>query len=464
VRFVDLWRWKGRVDQKTYAIVGIMAFLLTRLIDELISRQFVQDSGGFLFRYWEPLGVHTRISQLSPHQAEYLSVMLVAAMPFIWLGVAMTTKRLCDGGWRTWLAAIFFVPVLNVIFLATLCFVPSAEGATVEEASPWPGPPALDRIVPRSKAGSALVAIVLTSVIGMVFLALGSVILQTYGWGLFVALPFCLGLFSVFLYSYHGPRGFGESMGVALLPLLILSVGLVGVAIEGVICIAMAAPLAVGLAALGGFLGYTIQSLHWMNRHVPSVLSVILLVLPAAFGVERVARLQTPRFEVRSSIEIHAPPEVVWQHVVSFAEISPPQEKVFRAGIAYPIRAEISGTGPGAIRRCEFSTGAFVEPIEVWDEPRLLRFGVTANPPPLHELTPYGHIDPRHLHGYFASERGQFLLTALPNGRTRLEGTTWYRNAIWPGMYWRLWSDYIIHRIHMRVLEHIKTETEKIGR
>jgi hypothetical protein len=133
---------------------------------------------------------------------------------------------------------------------------------------------------------------------------------------------------------------------------------------------------------------------------------------------------------------------------------------LFRAGIAYPIRAEITGRGPGAMRRCIFSTGAFLEPIEVWDEPRLLKFGVTASPAPLNEMTPYGHIEPRHVDGYFVSEEGQFLLTVLPNGGTRLEGTTRYRNAIWPAAYWHIWSDYIIHRIHLRVLHHIKEAAE----
>jgi hypothetical protein len=141
-------------------------------------------------------------------------------------------------------------------------------------------------------------------------------------------------------------------------------------------------------------------------------------------------------------------------------EIPPPTELLFRSGIAYPIRAEISGHGPGSIRQCIFSTGPFVEPIQVWDEPRLLRFGVTAIPAPLEVLSPYGHIEPRHLRGYFTSEKGQFLLTPLPSGGTRLQGTTWYRNAIWPSAYWRLWSDYIIHRIHLRVLNHIKQEVE----
>jgi len=29
-----------------------------------------------------------------------------------------------------------------------------------------------------------------------------------------------------------------------------------------------------------------------------------------------------------------------------------------------------------------------------------------------------------------------------------------------PGIYWRLWSDYIVHKIHLRVLEHIRTLAE----
>ena len=180
------------------------------------------------------------------------------------------------------------------------------------------------------------------------------------------------------------------------------------------------------------------------------------LVSPGLFGVEHFTRPQAGVFAVQSTIEIAAPPEKVWQNVVAFAEIPPPQEVIFRAGIAYPMRAEIAGRGPGAVRHCVFSTGSFVEPITVWDEPHLLRFRVTANPAPMQELSPYGRISPRHLDGYFASQQGQFLLSALPGGRTRLEGTTWYSHSMWPESYWHWWSDYIIHRIHMRVLEHIR--------
>src|SRR5437588_8521903 len=131
------------------------------------------------------------------------------------------------------------------------------------------------------------------------------------------------------------------------------------------------------------------------------MLSIVFLFTPAFQGVETWGKLQPETFEVRTAIEVNAPPEKVWNQVVAFAEIPPPKELLFRAGIAYPIRAEISGHGDGSVRHCIFSTGPFVEPIEVWDEPRLLKFGVTANPAPLNEVSPYGNIQPPHLHVYF---------------------------------------------------------------
>ena len=196
------------------------------------------------------------------------------------------------------------------------------------------------------------------------------------------------------------------------------------------------------------------------SRNPTASLCLVVLLLPLSGAVEHITHAAPPLYQVQSSIEISAPPSVVWRKVVAFSEIAPPDELIFRAGIAYPIRAEITGHGAGAVRRCIFSTGPFVEPIETWDEPHLLRFGVTENPAPLNEMSPYGKIQPPHLHGYFVSHQGQFLLTELPGGRTRLEGTTWYTDAIWPAPYWRIWSDYIIHRIHMRVLMHIKQEVE----
>ncbi len=298
-----------------------------------------------------------------------------------------------------------------------------------------------------------------TATLAVALTLLGTVVLETYGWGLFVGIPFLSGLLSATVYGYHEPRSLASSVSVAMTSVVLASLLLVGLAIEGVICIAMAAPLAAGIAALGGLVGYGLQR-HGPRARASGAYSVAILALPLLLGAEAATGPTPELIAVRTSVVIAAPPEVVWQHVVSFSALPPPDELVFRTGIAYPQTAVIEGQGVGAIRRCRFSTGDFVEPITTWDEPRLLAFSVASQPAPMRELSPWGGIHPPHLDGFLRSRRGEFRLRRLPGGRTLLTGTTWYENRMWPAPYWRLWSDDLIHRIHRRVLEHVEQESE----
>ena len=119
----------------------------------------------------------------------------------------------------------------------------------------------------------------------------------------------------------------------------------------------------------------------------------------------------------------------------------------FRLGLAYPIRARIDGNGVGAVRRCEFSTGAFIEPITAWDEPHRFAFDVTSQPPSLQEWSPYRHVHAPHLEGFFQTTGGEFRLVSLPGGRTRLEGRTWSRCDA-AARVWTILADAIVHSIH----------------
>lgn len=269
-----------------------------------------------------------------------------------------------------------------------------------------------------------------------------------YGWSVFVAAPFAAGALAVL---FERPCASSAAAGTGLLTALVGCCGFLALGLEGMICILMALPL----AAAGTFIGAMLMFALIGERQRGPVALLLLLLPPGAGTIETRAGLIPPLYEVRTAIEVAAPPEAVWKHVIAFPDLAPPTEWYFRTGIAYPLRARIEGHGPGAIRRCEFTTGPFVEPIEVWDENRLLRFRVTENPRPMAEWSPYGPLDAKHLDGYLVSERGQFLLTPLPGGRTRLEGTTWYRHHLWPAHYWRWWSDAILHRIHKRVLLHV---------
>ncbi len=196
------------------------------------------------------------------------------------------------------------------------------------------------------------------------------------------------------------------------------------------------------------------------TRVSPAALLVVILIAPAIMGAEAVIPREIPTYMVRSEIIVNAPPATVWRHVVAFPDLPAPTELTFLAGIAYPLRAHIDGRGVGAIRYCEFSTGDFVEPITDWEPGKRLAFRVARNAQPMREWSPYPGLEPAHLHGYLVSKHGEFDLQALPGGRTRLIGITWYQHHLWPASYWAVYSDAIIHQIHLRVLNHVKQLSE----
>jgi hypothetical protein len=313
--------------------------------------------------------------------------------------------------------------------------------------------------LPASAMGSALLSIGIVGSLGAALACFSTTALQTYGSGLFMGLPFAMGLISVLIYAGRTPRGIGSCVAVSVLPVILVGVILLACAAEGAVCLILAAPIGISLAILGGLLGYMITDRH-RGRLNPVSMSCIFLAVPWTMTVEKQADSQPPMLSVTSSVIINAPTERVWPNVISFSEISQARDWVLHTGIAYPIRARIDGSGVGAVRHCIFTTGEFVEPIEEWDDNRLLRFSVSKQPEPMEELSPYPRLKTPHLEGYFQTHEGELRLQPLPGGKTLLSGTTWYTDRIWPGRYWQTWSDLIIHHIHLRVLNHIKQLTE----
>ena len=216
---------------------------------------------------------------------------------------------------------------------------------------------------------------------------------------------------------------------------------------------------------MGGFLAFVIHNRRQVQAYLASPLAAMLFVLPALFGAEQFGAPTLPRFQVHTGIDIAAPPMAVWKRLIAFPAIPVPQELPFSIGIAYPIEARIKGEGLTADRECRFSTGSFKEPILAWEPGKHFAFGVADEPLLMKELSPYSNIKVRHLQDHdFQPERGDFVLTPLANGGTHMEGTTTYQNRMWPGVYWRLWADAIVHSIHKRVFAQIKTLAEADAR
>jgi hypothetical protein len=387
--------------------------------------------------------------------------MLVLALPFIWVGVVLTLRRLRSTGLPLWLVGFFFLPMVNLIFFLVLSILPSRQGPlSTRRGTRFQA--MMDRIVPSDALGSAALAVLVAALFGVSATGLSVSFFGMYGWSLFIALPFCLGLFSVLIYGYHRPRSYLSCLLVSLLSIAIVAGALLALAFEGIFCLVMAAPLAILLGMLGGATGYFIQRRAWNSTEAPATLAVVLLCVPALMTVEHAAPGGTPLLEVRTRLEINASPETVWRKLVAFPPLPAPDEWTFRLGVAYPIQSTLRGQGAGAQRSCLFSSGTFIEPIESWEEGRRLKFHISAQPPIMREWSPYKEIHTVHLEGhYFQPEGAEFVLIPLPGSRTRLEGISSYRNRMWPMAYWRLWSDAIVHNIHLRVFRHIKRLAEQ---
>lgn len=304
-----------------------------------------------------------------------------------------------------------------------------------------------------------IAAVLIPPVAGAGFVYLSAVIFGEYGFTLFIFVPIVMGFVSTVIYAPRGGAGYGMCLLVSLHSVLVIGFLLIFLAIEGMICLLMSLPLAIPLIALGSLLGYVLTN-YYKKAHAGTAVSLFLVgAMPLLLGFETSTKSKPTLHEVVSTVEIDAPIEKIWQNVVAFPQIDKQPEGILKLGFAYPINARIDGSGVGAMRYCNFNTGAFVEPITAWQEPNLLAFDVKEQPAPMTEMSPYEHLHAAHLE-YIRSQRGQFRLYEK-DGKTVVEGTTFYTHEIAPDIYWNLFSDEIIHQIHMRVLNHIKEVSEK---
>ena len=461
--------WLGRTTPGAYLATGTLLALGLMLVEAVAARMGF-DRRSPLASYvvtGDPLG----LLALGRDDRDFLLTMLLISAPFLAAGLLLTLRRLRDARWPLGLSAFILAPTpINVVFFAVLSQIPSRDGPAggledeIDGPLPekGPGPAGF-----REEAARVFLAITVPLVAVAAAGYVATYVLRDYGLALFVGLPFLLPMLSVVLYGFGRGVTLGRAVQIGCLSALVAVLLMLGLAFEGIICLLLLFPMAAPIVFLGAVFGWVVVELGPKRAGARGKLVAILFALiPALVGAEHLAAPEPLRFTCETSIEVDAPPEAVWRHVVSFSDLDPPDDWVFRTGLAYPIRARIDGSGVGAVRRCEFSTGTFVEPIEAWDEPRLLRFSVESGPPPMREWSPLFEAHPPHLDGFLVSERGQFELIPRPGGGTLLRGSTLYRHGLWPAAYWRLWSDPIIHRIHDRVLRHIKrlAETGPRGR
>ena len=446
-RWLRLW-FSGRdpLDRRTYLLHGAGLMLFKYAVDA--TAVWVLAS-----RVWTPLDYANPVWSLRERllrdgPAWLAPALVVWSLPFVWIGVRMTLRRAVDAGRSPWLSLLFFVPFVNYAVMLALATLPSRAPT----AGPAPRPSGAEL---RLRAGLLGVGAALAITIPTVLI--GVYLRRMYSAGLFLGTPFTIGYISAYVFNAREAQSERHTLLVALLAVGLAGAAVLLFALEGAVCIAMAFPVAALLALPGAVLGRAVA----LRSVVPpprAGLAALLAPLIVLASPEQ----RAPLHEVVTVVDIDAPPPVVWRHVVAFPKLAPPREWLFRAGLAAPIGARIEGTGVGATRYCDFTTGSFVEPVTVWEENRRLEFDIAAQAPPMREWSPYREVNPPHLDGYFRATHGVFRLTPLPGGRTRLEGRTRYVVEMFPQSYWTVAAGYIVGTIHARVLRHIKALAEEV--
>jgi uncharacterized membrane protein YhaH (DUF805 family) len=433
------------VGRRAYIEHGLALGLVKYAVDAALIWAFAHV-------FWTPIdyvaaGLSLERSKLANVPAPLQLTLALWTAPFFWVGLTLSARRARDAGVTPWIAQLFFVPIVNYVFMAAMCLAPSRAGSIAGREA--------DVRAEESDMKSRWRAIGLGALAGLATVLLGIGVARSYGAFLFFGAPFVIGAVSAYTYNRAQLATTRETQEVVFLTLALIALAILAFAIEGILCAAMAFPFAYLIATMGAWFG------RWIalnDTGSPSRALLGALLLPAAAPLMDTGRAPAV-YEVRSVVEVDAPPMAVWNHVVAFPRLPAPSDLIFRVGIAYPIGARIVGAGIGAMRYCDFSTGSFVEPVTPWEPGARLSFDITSNPPAMREWSPYS-ITPPHLDGYFRATRGEFRLVPLENGRTRLEGSTWYALDIAPAPYWSLFATPIIERIHVRVLNHIKEVSE----
>ena len=456
-RLPKILSFDGRLARLPYALLSL--FLLAVVYAPAVAIGFEDDDYSFsmIFSIISPL----RAWLYAAWQMESLPAAAILQLAFLavlvmlfWLLVALAFRRTADARLDPWIAAFVMAPVIQVPVILCLCVVPTRLGDP-DEAPPLPRR-AEQIFVWRSIAAGVVAGGALT----LAAVALGALVFGSYGYGMFVLSPFIIGAVTAYIGNRSQDLGAQRTLQIVLAALGVGGVALVATALEGIVCIVIAAPLAILLAWLGGLLGRTIANAAQGRR---SNTVYALALIPLMFSTENLLPAETD-FATVQRIEVAAPPDRVWQALIRMDRIDGELALPFRLGVAYPIRGVIDGAGVGAIRRGEFSTGTALERVTAWEPGRKLAFVVATDVPAMRELSPYEHVHAPHIEGYFRTGETSFVLNEMPDGHTEIVERTAHTLRLDPILYWLPLARWVVAENNARVLASLKHRAERAPR
>jgi hypothetical protein len=390
----------------------------------------------------DPFGAFTASSLPLWIYLTNLAVFLAAMAILVWLSF----RRAVTLGRSEGVAALAITPVTQVPVILWFSIAPRRKADPLA-TEPSAGPSNSRLTAAGFLAGAALCVLLE---------AFCTLVLRTYGFGVFVATPFMIGLATAYLANRGHRLGIWATMGVVFGALCLGAIALIGFAFEGFICLVLAFPLIGFEGVIGAFLGRAL-ALRGARTRGSTAFSIAILPLVMVAEVLFPPKLS---FSSLESVKVAAPPSAVWDAVIHMGPIPGAPAAPFRWGLAYPMRGEIIGTGVGSLRRGVFSTGVAYERVTEWSPGKRLSFVVLSDPPTMTELSPWAHVNAPHVNGYFKTLDAVFTITPLADGGSQLSLTTRHELDIEPVLYWTPIVEWAIHANKVRVLDHFRDQAE----
>jgi len=251
-----------------------------------------------------------------------------------------------------------------------------------------------------------------------------------------VLVPLVLGIYTVYAARDDAPK-YGFAVIAPWAPMFAFVGGTALLMIEGSICIAMALPIFMISASVGGLLGLVLVRNVKFKSHSMNA----LLMLPLLTGYAE-THVPLPQQLSRSteSVYIAAKPEVVWGLINHAVDIQPAEMRgglAYAIGLPYPIEAVTQPVDGGRVRKLRWAKDVhFDEPITAWEENRYIQWTYDFKP----DSFPPGALDDHVLIGgrYFDLVDTSYRLTPEAGG-TRLDIIVNYRvstNFNWYAAWW----------------------------
>lgn len=282
-------------------------------------------------------------------------------------------------------------------------------------------------------------AFVLTALYGITGLLLLDGGIADYGWGLFVILPFCIGIAGGLT-----PRPEDAIKGI-LNSLLVLFLVILITATEGIICLLLMLPI-FGLAiAIGFLIGRTIRRALLARYDKVRVQLIPIILFLSVISVE--SQMSEPEevvYEVSSEIILPYSPMEVYDAIKSVDTLIAEKPFLMKLDLPVPQKCILEKEEVGALRICYFEGGRIVERITELERGRILKMDVID-----YELTGREWLGFKEAIYYFEP---------VGAGSCKMIRITTYTTDLYPRLYWEPLERMGIEQEHEYVFRNLQRD------